>query len=35
MFKLCIGNWRAVYAIEGKTIVIQFVGHRGEIYKTR
>ena len=35
MFKLRIGNWRFVYSIEGKTIMIQFVGHRGEIYKTR
>ncbi|MBN2463349.1 MAG: type II toxin-antitoxin system RelE/ParE family toxin [Dehalococcoidia bacterium] len=35
MFKLRIGNWRAVYSIEGKTIVVQFVGHRGEIYRTR
>ena len=35
MFKLRLGNWRIVYSIEGKTIVIQFVGHRGEIYRTR
>ena len=34
MFKLRIGNWRAVYSIEDRTIVVQFVGHRGEIYRT-
>jgi mRNA interferase RelE/StbE len=34
-FKLCIGNWRAVYTVEGETIVIQFIGHRREIYKTK
>ncbi len=32
-FKLRIGNWRAVYTVEGKIIVIQFIGHRSEIYK--
>ena len=32
-FKLRIGNWRAVYTLEGKIIVIQFIGHRSEIYK--
>ena len=32
-FKLRIGNWRAVYTVEGKVIVIQFIGHRSEIYK--
>ncbi len=34
-FKLRIGNWRAVYTVEGKTIVIQFIGHRREIYKIK
>ena len=34
-FKLRIGDWRAVYTIDSETIVIQFVGHRSEIYKTR
>ena len=33
-FKLRIGNWRAVYTVEGKIIVIQFIGHRSEIYKS-
>jgi len=33
-FKLRIGDWRVVYTVEGKTIVIQFVGHRRDIYKT-
>jgi mRNA interferase RelE/StbE len=32
-FKLRIGDWRAVYTVEGKIIVIQFIGHRSEIYK--
>ena len=32
-FKLRIGNWRAIYTVEGKIIVIQFIGHRSEIYK--
>ena len=35
MFKLRTGNWRVVYSIEGKDIAIQFIGHRGEIYRTR
>ena len=34
-FKLRIGNWRAVYTVEGKTIVVQFIGHRREIYKIK
>jgi mRNA interferase RelE/StbE len=33
-FKFRVGDWRVVYTVEGKTIVIQFVGHRREIYKT-
>ncbi|MCJ7670079.1 MAG: type II toxin-antitoxin system RelE/ParE family toxin [Dehalococcoidia bacterium] len=33
--KLRIGDWRAVYTVEGKIIVIQFIGHRSEIYKIR
>ncbi len=32
-FKLRIGDWRVVYTVEGETIVIQFIGHRREIYK--
>ena len=32
-FRFRIGDWRAVYTLEGKTIVIQFVGHRSEIYR--
>ncbi len=31
-FKLRIGDWRAVYTLEGDTIVIRFIGHRSEIY---
>ena len=34
-FKLRIGDWRAIYTVEGKTIVIQFVGHRREIYQVK
>ena len=34
-FKLRVGDWRVVYALEGKTVVIQFVGHRGEIYRIK
>lgn len=31
-FKLRIGDWRVVYTIEGQTLVIQFIGHRRDIY---
>jgi mRNA interferase RelE/StbE len=34
-FKLRIGDWRAVYTLEGDVVVIQFIGHRSEIYKTK
>jgi len=34
-FKFRVGDWRAVYTLEGKTIVIQFIGHRSEIYRIR
>jgi len=34
-FKLRIGDWRVVYTVEGKTIVVQFIGHRREIYKIK
>jgi len=34
-FKLRIGDWRVVYTLEGKTIVIQFIGHRREIYNIK
>jgi len=32
-FKIRIGDWRAIYTLEEKGIVIQAVGHRREIYK--
>lgn len=32
-FKLRVGDWRAIYTMEGETIVIQFIGHRSEIYR--
>jgi mRNA interferase RelE/StbE len=34
-FKLRVGDWRAVYTIEGETILIQFIGHRSEIYRIK
>ena len=34
-FKLRIGDWRAVYTMEGETIVIQFIVHRSEIYRIK
>jgi len=34
-YKLRVGNWRVVYTVERKTVIIQSVGHRREIYKTR
>lgn len=34
-FKLRIGDWRVVYAIEADSIEIQAIGHRRDIYKLR
>ncbi|MFW6105443.1 MAG: type II toxin-antitoxin system RelE family toxin [Chloroflexota bacterium] len=34
-FKFRVGDWRAVYTVEGNTIIIQFVGHRSQIYRSR
>ncbi|MFW6130712.1 MAG: type II toxin-antitoxin system RelE family toxin [Atribacterota bacterium] len=34
-YKLRAGDWRVVYLVERKTVIIQFVGHRREIYKSR
>ncbi len=34
-FKLRIGDWRAVYTVEGDIIVIRFISHRSDIYRTR
>ena len=34
-FKLRVGDWRVVYTVESETIVIQFVGHRREIYRIK
>lgn len=33
-FKLRVGDWRAVYTVEGNTIIIQFIGHRSNIYRS-
>jgi len=34
-YKLRVGEWRVVYTAEGKAVIIQFIGHRREIYKIR
>ena len=34
-FKLRVGDWRAVYTVEGGVVIIQSVGHRGGIYRLR
>lgn len=34
-FKLRVGDWRAVYTVEGGIVVIQSVGGRGGIYRLR
>lgn len=34
-FRLRIGDWRVVYTIEGETVVIQFIGHRSQIYRIK
>jgi len=31
--KLRIGDWRVIYRIDRKTIIILIIGHRREIYK--
>ena len=33
-YKLRVGDWRVVYTLEDKSLVIQAMGHRSEIYKT-
>ena len=35
MFKLVIGDWRAIYTADfsNKTITVHLIGHRKEIYK--
>lgn len=34
LFKFRIGDWRIVYSLEeDDTIVIQYIGHRSQIYK--
>jgi len=34
LFKFRVGDWRIVYSLEeDDTIVIQFIGHRSQIYK--
>ncbi len=33
MFKLRVGDWRVIYTIENRLIIIQAIGHRREVYK--
>ncbi|MDD5398288.1 MAG: type II toxin-antitoxin system RelE/ParE family toxin [Dehalococcoidia bacterium] len=33
MFKLRIGDWRVIYTIKDDYALIQFVGHRRDIYE--
>ena len=33
MYKLRIGDWRVIYTVENQIAVIQFVGHRRDIYE--
>ncbi len=33
LYKIRVGDYRAVYAVENKEIVIKYVGHRRDIYK--
>ena len=33
MYKVRVGDYRAVYEINQKLIVIKFVGHRKDVYK--
>jgi mRNA interferase RelE/StbE len=35
MFKLRIGDWRVTYTVKDDIAVIQFVGHRREIYEIK
>ena len=32
-YKQRVGDYRIVYSIESNTIVIQFIGHRREVYR--
>jgi mRNA interferase RelE/StbE len=34
-FRLRVGDWRIVFDVEGKDVVILRVGHRREIYRGR
>jgi len=33
MFKLRIGDWRVIYTLKNDEALIQFVGHRRDIYE--
>ena len=32
-WKLRVGDWRVIYKIEGKTVIVLRIGHRREIYE--
>ena len=32
-WKLRVGDWRVIYKVEGKSVVILRIGHRREIYE--
>jgi mRNA interferase RelE/StbE len=34
MYKLRIGDWRVIYTVKDQIAVIQFVGHRRDIYES-
>jgi mRNA interferase RelE/StbE len=34
-YKFRVGDWRAVYTLEGRTIVIQSIAHRSDIYRIK
>jgi len=35
IFKFRIGDWRAIYTMQHNIIIIQFVGHRSKLYKSK
>lgn len=34
-FKLRVGDWRVIFTVEDENAVIQFIGHRREIYEIK
>ena len=35
MYKLRIGDWRVIYTVNDQVAVIQFVGHRRDVYENK